>query len=80
MVVGRIDLKKVVMDTSPLFSAMTLTYIRSNPTERNTVLQRNRLPQYFQDHPDRERDFLQLFDTIQTILTTSHVIPDCKTK
>ncbi|MGA9997975.1 MAG: hypothetical protein WBP93_21350 [Pyrinomonadaceae bacterium] len=74
MAVGRINLKKVVMDTSPLFSAMTLSYIRSNPRERNTVLQRNRLEKYFQDYPDKERDFLQLFERIQTVLTTSHVI------
>ncbi|MFN2452585.1 MAG: PIN domain-containing protein [Pyrinomonadaceae bacterium] len=38
------------------------------------MLHKHGIPSYLRDNPTNERNFLELFDSLQTILTTSHVI------
>ena len=68
------DLRKVVVDTGPLFNVLALVYVQSSPVRRHNFLQKHRLPEYLKNNPAQERNLLELFKSIQTIVTTSHVI------
>src|SRR5262245_38758786 len=63
--------RKTVVDTGPLFSLLTLIFIRQRPTYQNIVLADHRLPEYV---IQRQRDFLEFFASIRKILFTSHVV------
>jgi rRNA-processing protein FCF1 len=52
-----------------------LEYARREPARRDSILETNRLFDYLKSF-NRQRVFLQLFDHIGTILTTSHVIAE----
>ena len=69
-----IDLRKVVVDTGPLINVLCLTFVMSSPTHEYRLEQSNVLPLYLRHNPTKERYLLELFDSIQTILITSHVI------
>lgn len=62
----------IVIDTSPLFNALALMYVRNSPIQRNSL--KRTLPDYLRNDPAKEIDFLQLFRSIQTLITTSHVV------
>lgn len=62
----------VVIDTSPLFNALALMYVRNSPIQRNSL--KRTLPDYLRNDPAKETDFLQLFSSIRTLVTTSHVV------
>lgn len=69
-----LPIRKAVVDSCPLFSALTLHYVRqSPPSRRDSILNINEVPTYLRSEPV-QRNFLRLFDGIQTLLTTSHVI------
>jgi len=70
---------KVVFDTGPLFTGLTLVFIRQRPTVRDYILHEHKLPQYITD-PTTERAFLAFFDCIREVLTTSHVIGQIKSR
>ena len=70
-------LGKVVLDTGPLYSALTLVFARRNPSSRNSILSKNKLLDYLRD-PKAEKNFLLLFNNLRTVLTTSHVIGELK--
>jgi len=68
-----IDLRKAVVDTGPLFNALMLVFVRSSPTH-SYAPQRNALSDYLRDNPTKQRVFLELFNSIKSVLITSHVI------
>jgi len=70
---------KAVLDTGPLFTGLTLVYIRQRPTVRDYVLHEHKLPKYITD-PTTERAFLAFLDSIKEVLTTSHVIGQIKSR
>ncbi len=65
---------KAVVDTGPLFNFLTFTYVSRAPLHRVTVLHKHSVPDYLRNNPTNERNFLQFFNSIRTVLTTSHVI------
>ncbi len=68
---------KVVIDTGPLFTILTLNYVRqTHPTEekRLSILERADIKHDVLRSPSRQHDCLLLFESIPTVLTTSHVI------
>jgi hypothetical protein len=71
--------KKAVVDTGPLFTALTLVYIRQSPANRHLVLYRHKIPPYITD-PTSERNFLEFFHSLKEVLTTSHVIGQIKSR
>ena len=74
LAIGRERIVKAVVDTEPLVNALILNYVRAVPANRRSaVLGRSRVSDYLRD-PILRRAFLELFDSIQTIITTSHVI------
>ena len=63
------------MDTGPLLSALILDYVRNSPRpRRDSILANSRIASYLSGDETLQRCFLRLFDTLQTILTTSNVI------
>lgn len=70
---------KAVIDTGPLFTALTLAYARQAPTHRNFVRRLHGVPPYITD-PTSERNFLDFFHSIKEVLTTSHVIGQIKSR
>ncbi len=69
--------KKAVVDNGPLFTVLTLVFVRQWPTYRNVVLAKHGPPPYA---VDRQRDYLDFFDSINRILFTSHVIGELKSR
>lgn len=68
-------IRRAVVDTSPLVSALVLEYVRRKPPSwRSPILSKSRLASYLESNEARQRQFIQYFDAIQSILTTSHVI------
>lgn len=61
-----------VIDTGPLFNALALMYVRNSPIHRSSL--KHTLPPYLSNDPAKELDFLQLFDSIRILITTSHVV------
>jgi hypothetical protein len=70
-------LRRAVVDTGPLFSALTLEFLRSTsaPDEtRKSVFGKNKLPDYLILDEARQENLLALFDNIQTLLIPPYVI------
>lgn len=64
-----------VVDTAPLMSALILEYRRrSSPARSEAILSGSRIAAYLRQDEHRQVAFMQLFDSIPVILTTSHVI------
>jgi len=68
-----------VVDTGPLFTALTLVYIQQAPEHRHLMRHRHQTPSYITD-PTSESDFLEFFYSIKKIMTTSHVIGQLKSR
>src|SRR5881296_134463 len=75
MELGPEPIRKSVMDTGPLLSAITLEFVRRHPTLRDSILTKSRLEPYLKS-PVKQESFLELFGSIETILTTSHVVAE----
>ncbi|MDT5159041.1 MAG: hypothetical protein QOC99_1248 [Acidobacteriota bacterium] len=72
-----IDLRKVVVDTGPLFNALALVFVRNSPTHRYSGFENIfGAAEYLKHDPIAERKLLELFNRIQKILITSHVIAE----
>jgi hypothetical protein len=69
--------RKAVVDTGPLFTALTFQFISIQPVYRQIVLSEHKPPLYAQR---RERDFLDFFASIGQILFTSHVIGEIRSR
>src|SRR5437762_1589773 len=67
---------KAVVDTGPLFSILVLNYSRTLHTDAGeAVIERNRIPLYLRSK-NQQTSMIDLFDGMQTILTSSHVIAE----
>lgn len=75
IVVG--PLKKVVLDSGPLYSAITLELVKRHPGSRNSILSTNKLHSYLQSQK-AQKNFLLMFNSIQTVFITSHVVGELK--
>ena len=69
------DLTKAVVDTSPLFNALMLTFVRENPSLRGVLLKKP-VSDYLLNNPAYQRNFLDLFQSIRKVMFTSHVIAE----
>jgi len=69
-----IDLRRVVVDTGPLFNVLALIFVRNSPTHRYPGFEKIFGAATYLYDPVKERKLLELFENIQKILTTSHVI------
>lgn len=73
----RRPIAKAVVDTSPLFTALTLELVQRSPqTRRRSILEKSSLPVYLAESASQQEAFRQLFASIRTILTTSHVVAE----
>ncbi|SRR5882724_10302021 len=70
---------KAVIDTGPLFTALTLEFLQENPDSRNIVLHKHKPPDYLGD-PTAEASFRSLFRSIKRLLITSHVIGELRSR
>ena len=71
------SISKAVVDTSPLFTALTLELVRRSPrSRRSTILEKSGLPEYLSKSSSRQEAFLQFLASIRIILTTQHVIAE----
>jgi predicted nucleic acid-binding protein len=66
-----------VVDNGPLFTVLTLVFARQQPIYQNVVLTKHDPPAYALD---KQRDYLEFFDSINQILFTSHVIGELKSR
>ena len=69
----------VVLDTSPLFSALALEFIKHFPSRRHLVIQKYELPSYLGD-PTAEAAFSALISNIRKLMITSHVIGELRNR
>jgi hypothetical protein len=70
-------IKKTVLDTGPLLSAITLEFIRTLPSaRRESILSKSGLELYLINSHVKQENFLLFFQSIDTVLTTSHVIAE----
>lgn len=76
---GQNRYRRVVVDTGPLFTTLTLSYIRQSPKTREHVTSKHKPPPYILDLTS-ERLFLEFFQTVQSLLITSHVIGELKSR
>lgn len=70
------SIPKAVVDTGPLLTVLTLNYVRmigATDEKRRSILKRIISDDLFKS-PIFEEGYLRLFDSIRTVLTTSHVI------
>ena len=67
-------IRKAVVDTGPLFNVLALVFVRNSPTHRRSGFERIFGAADYLHDPVFERKLLELFDNIQNILITSHVI------
>ena len=64
-----------VVDAGPLMSALVLHFARqASPGSRQALIGRSRIADYLVGEPVRQRAFVEFFDSIPKINTTSHVI------
>lgn len=71
-----VPIKKAVLDTGPLLSAITLELIRNRTLDqREAILRDSRLEPYLRDI-HKHQVFLQFFESIEVVLTTSHVVAE----
>jgi rRNA-processing protein FCF1 len=67
-------IRKAVVDTGPLFNVLAIIFVRNSPTHRHSGFERVFGEADYLYDPVKERKLPELFDSIQEILTTSHVI------
>jgi hypothetical protein len=72
-----LPLKKAVVDTGPLFTLLTLVFVRQAPHFRRLMFTKNAPPPYALE---RERDYLDFFHSVSEILFTSHVVGEIKSR
>jgi hypothetical protein len=70
-------LKKAVVDTGPLFTLLTLVFVRQAPHFRQLMFTKHAPPPYALE---RERDYLDFFYSVSEILFTSHVVGEIKSR
>ena len=69
------SIRKAVVDTGPLLSALVLDYVRASPpTRHDSILSQSRISDYLLESKAHQIAFLQLFDAIRIVLTTSNVV------
>ena len=72
----QIDLARVVVDTGPLLSVLVLRYAHTlEPRAAEALIARSRIASYLHAM-DQQASILQLFERVDTILTSSHVIAE----
>ncbi len=67
-------IRKAVVDTGPLFNVLALVFVRKPSSHRNSGFEKIFGAADYLYDPVTQRKLLDLFDNIQKILTTSHVI------
>lgn len=72
-----LPLKKAIVDTGPLFTLLTLVFVRQAPHFRQLMFTRHTPPPYALE---RERDYLDFFHSINEVIFTSHVIGEIKSR
>jgi hypothetical protein len=72
-----LPVKKAVVDSGPLFTLLTLVFVRQAPHFRRLMLTKNAPPPYALE---RERDYLDFFHSVSEILFTSHVVGEIKSR
>jgi hypothetical protein len=72
-----LPLKKAVVDTGPLFTLLTLVFVRQAPHFRQLMFIKHAPPPYALE---RERDYLDFFFSISEVLFTSHVVGEIKSR
>lgn len=72
-----LPLKKAVVDTGPLFTLLTLVFVRQAPHYRQLMFTKHAPPPYALE---RERDYLDFFHSINEVIFTSHVIGEIKSR
>src|SRR5580693_8616382 len=70
-------IRKAVIDTGPLFSALVLSYAETlKPDRASALVQRNdRIPLYLHTRT-QQQSMIALFHDVRLILTSSHVIAE----
>ncbi len=58
--IAAVPLKKVVVDSGPLYSLLTLEVVKRHPGSRNSILSRNKVQSYLQS-PRAQKNFLLMF-------------------
>ncbi|MBO0719964.1 MAG: hypothetical protein J2P41_04035 [Blastocatellia bacterium] len=71
---------KAVIDSSPLFTALTLELLEREPQAAISILDKYPLQPYLANDPTSQRNFRALIDSIGEILTTSHVIGEIRSR
>lgn len=72
-----LPLKKAVVDTGPLFTLLTLVFVRQAPHYRALMFTKHAPPTYALKN---ERDYLDFFQSIIEVIFTSHVIGELKSR
>jgi rRNA-processing protein FCF1 len=68
---------KAVIDTSTLLNVLILHLIEKSPeSHRQVILETSKLSSYLSNNPSQQQSFIQLFRSIPTVLTTSHVMAE----
>lgn len=69
---------KAVIDTGPLFTALTLSFLQKRP-ELAHIREKHEIPNYLLD-PTSQREFLDYIQNIPHLMTTSHVIGQLRSR
>src|SRR5258706_16399234 len=72
-----LPLKKAIVDTGPLFTLLTLVFVRQAPHYRQLMFPKHTPPPYALE---RERDYLDFFHSINEVIFTSHLIGEIKSR
>jgi hypothetical protein len=72
-----LPLKKAVVDTGPLFTLLTLVFVRQAPHYRRLMFTKHAPPPYAVAN---ERNYLDFFYSISEVLFTSHVVGEIKSR
>lgn len=72
-----LPLKKAVVDTGPLFTLLTLVFVRQAPLYRQLMFTKHAPPPYALE---KERDYLDFFHSVSEVLFTSHVVGEIKSR
>ncbi len=70
--------QKAVIDTGPLFTALTLSFLQKRP-ELVHLREKHEIPKYLLD-PTSQREFLGYIQNIPHLMTTSHVIGQLRSR
>lgn len=71
--------KKAVIDTGPLFTALTWRFSQERPDLQEYLRHKHDLPKYLPD-PTSEREFFEYIWNIPHLLTSSHVIGELRSR